>query len=119
MSMKENDTRVVTETISRADTKQLAEQGFGDMVKAVVDLERGVMAIGGELHADLEALLLEQGSRQNNLWGINLYPDIHDASWIEFDSMINIRPAQGNRSRRVENPEIQHRIVEFVTRMVV
>lgn len=117
--MNANNIRIVTKRISRAEIQQHAEQGFGDMVKAVVDLERGVMAMGGELHADMEALLLEQESRQEHLWGINLYPDVKDASWIECDSLINIRPAQGNRSRHIENPETQRRTVELVTRMVV
>ncbi len=66
---------------------------FGDLVKAVVDVERNIMALGGELHADEEALLLDDGSLQPHLWGINLYPSEYgDAGWLEFDSMINVRP---------------------------
>jgi hypothetical protein len=85
------------------------------MVKAVVDVSREIMAAGGELHADEEALLLEEGSRQGDLWGINLYPTETSPEWIEFDSMINVRPARGNRSRDVEDEEtraIIRRIVE-------
>ena len=82
----------------------MAREQFGDMVKAVVDVEQGIMAIGGELHADEEAVLLDQGSRQADLWGINLYPDAAAVRALEFDSMINVRPAQGNRSRSVEDP---------------
>ncbi len=77
------------------------------------------MAIGGDLHADEEALLLTEGSTHFDLWGINLYPDQHGASgWIEFDSMINVRPRQGNRSRSVEDPDIRRRIVEIVDILV-
>ena len=91
---------------------------FGDMVKAVVDVEKGIMAVDAELHADEEELLLEGGSAQANLWGINLYPDVAEEDWIEFDSMINLRPSQGNRSRGVDDPEVRQRIVEIVTRLV-
>lgn len=98
--------------------KKVAVERFGDMVKAVVDIESGLMAIGGELHADEEAFLLEKGSRQDNLWGINIYPESPKEQRIEFDSMINIRPGQGNRSRGVENEEIRKKIMEIVTKLV-
>ena len=81
----------------------MAKAGFGDMVKAVVDLSRGIMAIGSDLHSDEEAALLDDGSRQQDLWGINLYPEAPTAEWIEFDSMINVRPGVNNRSRDVED----------------
>lgn len=96
----------------------IAESQFGDMVKAVVDVERGVMAIGGELHADEEAALMDDGSRQEHLWGINLYPAEPGDGLIEFDSMINVRPSQGNRSRNVENSELRDRIGQIVARWV-
>ena len=88
------------------------------MVKAAVDVEREVLAIGGELHSDEEALLLEDGSKQADLWGINIYPEKPEAERIEFDSMINIRPSQNNRSRGVENPEIRQRILRIVSKMI-
>lgn len=112
------DIQIVTEPITRIELKKIAEQRFGDLVKAVVDLEMGVMAIGGELHADEEAVLLERGSSQNNLWGINLYPDITDENWIEFDSMINLRPSCNNRSRGVEDKNIRTRIIEIVNKLI-
>jgi hypothetical protein len=96
----------------------MAQAGFGNLVKAVVDVDRGVMAVDGELHADEEALLLEQGSEQKNLWGINIYPDLPETERIEFDSVINIRPSQGNRSRGVADPAIQERVVQIVTALV-
>jgi Protein of unknown function (DUF5674) len=97
----------------------LAEGLFGELVKAVVDVGRGLMAIGGDLHADEEALLLDDGSTQSDLWGINLYPDQHgESGWIEFDSMTNVRPRQGNRSRSVGDPDIRRRIVEIVDHLV-
>jgi len=99
--------------IGREELERMAAAGFGDMVKGVVDVERGLLALDADLHADLEALLLEDGSVQKNLWGINLYPD-EDEDFIEFDSLINIRPMAGNRSRGVEDPDIQEKIVEVV-----
>jgi len=103
---------------SRVHLAALAETQFGDMVKAVVDVRRHVMAIGGELHADEEAALIEDGSVQGNLWGINLYPAEQGDAWIEFDSMINVRPAQGNRSRGVEDAALRARIREIVAAFV-
>ena len=88
------------------------------MVKAVVDVARGVMAIGGELHADEEAALIDDGSRQSDLWGINLYPGEQGAGWIQFDSMINVRPAQGNRSRDVESEGVRDAIRRVVASLV-
>ena len=95
----------------------MAKQQFGDMVKAVVDVEQRIMTIGGELHSDEEAVLLDQGSAQKNLWGINLYPEQPIAEWIEFDSMINVRPSGGNRSRNVEQAEIREAITAIVNRL--
>src|SRR2546428_10452277 len=110
--------RVIRDAISRDELRAMAKVQFGDLVKAVVDLERGIMAIGGELHSDEEAVLLDQGSGQQHLWGINLYPDKPLGEWIEFDSMINVRPSQGNRSRNVESPEIRDAIATIVNRLV-
>ena len=87
---------------------------FGHMVRAVVDVEKKVVAVNAELHSDLEALLLERGSKQKNLWGINIYPDIKGDGFIEFDSMINMRPSQNNRSRGIEDKDISKRIIEIV-----
>ena len=96
----------------------MAKDQFGEMIKAAVDIQRGVIAIGGELHSDEEALLLEDGSEQEHVWGINLYPQKTGEDWIEFDSMINVRPSQDNRSRGVANPEIRKRIVQVVGRLI-
>lgn len=114
-----NDLIVVREAVSVDDLRKLAEQRYGDMVKAVVDIERNIMAVGGEMHADEEQVLLDDGSAQDNLWGINLYHGQYpQENWIEFDSMINIRPRQLNRSRGVEDPLIQGKIHEVVRRLV-
>ena len=99
------------------ELKQMAAM-FGNMVKAVVDVDRGLVAVDAELHSDLEALLLENGSKQKNLWGINLYPELADSEFIEFDSMINMRPSQGNKSRGVDDKVIAKKIAEIVTKRI-
>ncbi len=109
---------VIRTSVTKADLNTMATQQFGDMVKAVVDVDQGIMAIGGELHSDEEAVLLEQGSRQKSLWGINLYPGRPAAEWIEFDSMINVRPSGGNRSRYVERAEIRDAVRAIINRLV-
>jgi len=109
---------IIKEAITLARLKEIAKQRFGDMVKGVVDIEKNIIAFGGELHADEEAALLEDGSEQKNLWGINIYVDEPKEEWIEFDSMINIRPSQDNNSRTVEDENIKKRIVEIVETLV-
>jgi hypothetical protein len=110
--------RLVKDKITRAELEDLAKERFGDLVKAVVDVEKEIMVVGGELHADEETFLIEQGSNQKNLWGINLRFDKPLEDWIEFDSMINLRPSQGNRSRGVDDPAIQKRIITIVKKLV-
>ncbi len=105
--------------VTLAELRRLAAAQFGDFVKAVVDVEGSVMAVGGELHADEEALLLREGASQTDLWGINLYPDRPTSELVEFDSMINVRPSQGNRTRGVDDPERRRRIQELVGRLVM
>lgn len=104
--------------ISIAILKEMSSKMFGNLVKAVVDVEKEIMAVDADLHADEEALLLEKESEQKNLWGINIYPEITGDDFIEFDSMINLRPAHNNRSRGVENSAIQQKIVGIVNELV-
>lgn len=100
------------------ELRRLAAGRFGEMVKAVVDLRRGVLLLDAELHADQEAELLADGSAQQDLWGINLYPDVTGGDWLEFDSMINLRPSFGNRSRGVDDVATRDLIVRLVERLV-
>ena len=109
---------IVERPITMERLAAMAEAGFGDLVKAVVDVELGLMVVDGELHSDEEALLLEGGSSQAHLWGINLYPGLTGDDFIEFDSMINLRPSQGNRSRGVDDPVVRDRIIDIVESLV-
>lgn len=110
--------KIINTTLSLDELKTMARNRFGNLVKAVVDVEREIMAVDGELHSDEEALLLENGSLQRNLWGINIYPELEEKDWIEFDSIINIRPSQGNRSRGVDDPALREKIIKIVFNLV-
>ncbi len=110
--------QIVRKILTLDELKQMAADTFGNMVKAVIDVDRELIAVDAELHSDLEALLLEDGSKQKNIWGINLYPEIQSDDFVEFDSMINMRPSQGNRSRGVENEEIRKKIIKIVAKRI-
>ena len=91
-----------------------------DTIKAAVDVEKGIIAVDSPMHYDCEQLLIENGSTQTNIWGINLYLDEENIDdLVEFDSMINIRPIQNNRSRDVEDPAIRDRIKEVVGKWIL
>jgi hypothetical protein len=111
-------TILVDKPISRQELKAAARPYYEAVVKAVVDIERGIMAIGGELHADEEKFLLERDSEQQHLWGINLFTELDLPDMVEFDSMINLRPSQNNRSRGVEDAATRERIMDIVRSLV-
>ena len=104
--------------IAMDEFRTLAAARFGDMIKAVVDLKRGVMLLDADLHADQEAELLSEGSDQRDLWGVNLYPALPGGDWLEFDAMINLRPSFGNRSRGVNDAATRAAITALVGRLV-
>ncbi len=110
--------QVLDRPVTIGHLKTIAESSFGDMVKAVVDVQRELIAIDAELHSDLEALLLENGSSQSDLWGINFYPGLSGDDFVELDSMINMRPSQGNLSRGVDNELTRHKIAAIVKKWV-
>jgi hypothetical protein len=111
---------ILIEKIAVGRVREMAEKTFGNLVKAVVDVQRRVIAVDAELHADEEALLLQNGSRQQDLWGINIYPEMERNSpeFVEFDSMINLRPSQGNRSRGVDDKEMREKILSVVDQWI-
>ncbi|MDD2702849.1 MAG: DUF5674 family protein [Candidatus Omnitrophica bacterium] len=106
--------KILKEPVTIDELKAIAADMFGDLVKAVVDVSRGEIALDAELHSDLEALLLEKGALQKDLWGINLYPEVPGDDFIEFDSMINVRPSQGNMGSGVGDGQLRKKIVEIV-----
>jgi len=110
--------KIIKDKILIFELRKMAEQMFGNLVKAVVDVEKEIMVVDGELHADEEALLLEKGSQQKSLWGINIYPEIQGEEWIEFDSMINLRPSFQNLSRGVDDLSVRRKIRKIVNKLV-
>lgn len=111
--------QIVRDTLELQELKAMAQRTFGDLVKAVVDVEKEIIAVDGSLHADEEALLLGEGSRQENLWGVNLYPESWgEEGFVEFDSMINVRPAQGNLGRGLKDPELKKKIRVIVSKLI-
>ena len=109
--------KIIKAKIPLVEVKKMAAESFGDMVKAVVDIEKGVMAVGGEMHADAEALLLAGGSEQNDLWGINIYPDLSVDERIAYESLINIRPQQ-NKSMTVESEDVRKKIKLIIDTLI-
>ena len=112
--------KLIDQKITNEKLKEMSAKLFDGLVKAVVDVEEEIMVVDSELHADQEAYLLGQGSKQENLWGINIYPEqVGKDSWLEFDSMINLRPSQNNRSRSVEDENIRSKIITIVEKLVL
>lgn len=109
----------VISKISVKELKEMAEKMYGGLVKADVDVAKNIVIVDMEMHADGEAELLEGGSNQQDLWGINLYPDKFGTDdFIEFDSMINLKPRQNNRTRGIEDESVRSKIIEIVTGVV-
>lgn len=105
--------------IEIAELKEMANAMFGDFVKAVVDIEKEIMAVQAELHADLMGSLIEkENSAPKNLWGINIFPEKSGEEFIVFDSMINLKPSLGNKTRGIDNIEIREKITAIVNNLV-
>jgi hypothetical protein len=107
--------RIVRDRISKSELQKIADERFGDLVKAAVDVKQGIIALGAELHADAEAELIEkERSERGDIWGINLYPAEEGDAFVEFDSMINLKPAQGNRTRGIDDEKTREKIRRIV-----
>lgn len=110
--------KIVRQPISLAEVRTLAQETYRDMVKGVVDVELGIVALGGEWHMDANATLLRDGSEQQNIWGFNLHINERGDDALKFVSLINIRPAQGKRSMEIEDEELRENIRVIVKRLV-
>ncbi len=109
---------LASEPLDQAELRRLVGAFFSDMVKVVVDVRLGRAAVGGELHADGEQLLLEEGSEQSDLWGANYYPGRGPGGCVEFTAMINIRPAHGNAGMEIQDPEVRRLVRNVVSRVL-
>ncbi len=111
--------KLVEKSITISELEEMSKNMFGDLVKAVVDIEKEIMAVDAPMHADQEKYLLERGSKQENLWGINLYPEFYgEEDFLEFDSMINLRPNFGNNTRGVEDEKLRGKITDIINKLV-
>ncbi|MFA5634211.1 MAG: DUF5674 family protein [Candidatus Dojkabacteria bacterium] len=106
--------KIVEEQITIEELKEMASKMFGSLTKAVVDIEEGILVVDAGLHSDQEAYLLDRGSKQKDLWGINIHPELEGDERVEFDSMINLRPIDGNFSRGIDDVKIQKKILDIV-----
>ena len=112
--------KIIKDSISKKELINLAKEQFGNLIKAVVDVEQEIIAVGCEMHADGEVELIEnENSKREYTWGINLYPEKSMEELIEFDSIINIKPSYNNRSRNVENPKIREEIKRIVKKLII
>ncbi|KKW44645.1 MAG: hypothetical protein UY94_C0018G0005 [Parcubacteria group bacterium GW2011_GWA2_56_21] len=112
------DIKIIREPVPLEEVKKLAREIYRDIIKGAVDIERGVIALGGEWHMDANKVLLADGSTQESVWGFNIYVDEHGDSALKFVSLINIRPAQGSRSMEIQDKEIRRKIRAIVERLI-
>lgn len=111
--------KMIKEKITEEELKKIAQEGFDDVLKAVVDVEKEIMAVGGELHSDEQELLIEKEDCKNeNLWGINIYPIKPREQWLDFNSLINIRPSVNNRSMEIQDQKIKEKIKKIVNDLI-
>lgn len=109
--------KIIKEKITKGELKQIVKENYGDMTKAVVDIEKKIMAIGGEFHSDASVLLIEQeNSNQEDIWGINIFSD--KDNWLEFNSLINIKPLKNNRDVEIKSEEIKNKIKSIVNELI-
>ncbi|MCX6721107.1 MAG: DUF5674 family protein [Candidatus Staskawiczbacteria bacterium] len=111
------ETRIIKQKVNFDELKKIASEGYGEMVKAVVDVDLGIMAVGGELHADESEMLFAQGSKNEDLWGINIYLDRPENDRLEYNSLINVKPSV-NRSMDIQSPEIKEKIIKIVNSLI-
>lgn len=110
--------KFVDKPISKNELREMSEIFAGGLVKAVIDIKREIMVVDAPMHADEEKELLDNGSNQDDLWGINLYPNLQGVDFIEFDSMINVRPRLNNFTRGIDNKDLQKKIISIVSKLV-
>lgn len=108
------DIKIIDKKISDAELREIARDFYGDIIKGVVDVRREILAMGGEYHMDANNVLIENGSKQEDIWGFNWYFDRQGDEKIEYISLINIRPKQNNRTMEVEDETLRGRIKKVI-----
>lgn len=111
--------KIVKDKIEISELKEMAKRMYENLVKAIVDIEKEIIAVDAEMHVDLEQFLIEkENSEPKNLWGINIWPEKSGNDFIEFDSMINLKPGLGNRTRGIDSSEIREKVTKIVKKLV-
>ena len=111
--------KIVTEPITRAEAKEIAKEFYVEMLKGVVDVEKGIIALGGEYHMDANTILVENGSEQKNLWGFNFYPDKTGDEQIEYKALVNIRPVHGNSVMEIQDENLRTAMRVIIRKLIV
>lgn len=111
--------KIISQPITKSEALDIGKEFYGDMIKGVVDIEKSIIALGGEYHMDANIILLENGSQQQAIWGFNIYPKANSDTWIEYTSLINIRPLVKNRSMVVENEQIRAIMKEIIEKLIL
>ncbi len=111
--------RIIREKIPKDELARIVKENFGTMVKIDVDVERGVLAIGGEWHSEGDELLAQDGSSRRDVWGANFYPWNPSDSRVEYISLINIKPQFNNRSMEVEDEKTKEKMREIISRLLL
>jgi hypothetical protein len=109
---------IIKEKIDKEYLKKFLDNPFKEMIKFVVDIEKEIIALGGELHSDAEEILTKNGSDNRNLWGGNLYPSGEKNNQIEYTSLINIRPSQDNPSMEIQSQEIKTKVDQIIDKLI-
>lgn len=114
------DIKIVTDTITLTEVRELAKKWYGTIIKGVIDIEKEIVALGGEYHMDANMVLLENGSQQENIWGFNLCLNVKKDSprWIEYIALINIRPRQNNQSMEIKDKNIRNKTRKILNKRV-
>ena len=111
--------KIVKDKIEIAELREMTKRMYDNLVKAVVDIGKEIMAVDAEMHVDLEQFLIEkENSEPKNLWGINIHPDFEGEKFVEFDSMINLKPGLGNRTRGIDNAGTRDKIIKIIDKLV-
>lgn len=111
--------KIVKDKIEISELREMTKVMFENLVKAVVDIEKEIIAVDAELHIDLEQFLIEEeNSEPKNLWGINIWPSKDGDEFIEFDSMINLKPGLGNRTRGIDDIKLREKIIKIIDKLV-
>ena len=111
--------KIISKPITRAQALEIGQEFYTEMVKGVVDIKQDLIALGGEYHIDANTVLTQAGSSQPDVWGFNIYPNVIGDDWIEYTSLINIRPAAGNRTMTVEDEAIRKVMKRIIEELII